>query len=200
MFEGIPVDKVTMLPRFGTSSGDTVSVPAGQAVLVGGFYTTANGQIDDTILKRMLSSVHAPADRPVMKGDATDSRTCNTSAYQQFRNTATNQVEWFQIGGGRKVSLDCLGMVVNSTGTLRLVAVGVGIDSTVTNSAQIKQFRLVTNVGGAQMIEASCQGMPGVGRHVGVPLEYGGGADTQTWYGDAGTLIAQSGIIGSVLN
>lgn len=199
IFEGRPVNKVTMTLRYGSGSGDTVSIPARQAVLVGGFYATANGQTEDSVLKRMVSSVTYPASRPVNKHDNTNTWTYSTAAFQQFRATAANQVEWFNISAGRAVDLTVGGAAVNSVAGAQTVTVGVGIDSTSVDSAQVRTAIAITSAGALQS-HAFYTGTPGIGRHIGVPLEMGAGSNTQTWIGDLGLAYYRTGIVGLVTN
>lgn len=85
---------------------------------------------------------------------------------------------------------------ISSTGTVRQCRVGVGLDSTTVNSADIFSFGSGNSaiIGTPTALYGST--IP-VGRHNLVWLEVGAGGDTQTWLGDNGGLI-QSGISGII--
>ena len=94
-----------------------------------------------------------------------------------------------------KVNAETMILASNSTATIRAVSVGIGLDSTTVNSATLVARQAVGNTQ-AFPTRATYSGYPGVGKHTLVWLEYGAGADTQTWAGTGGTPNNQSGIVG----
>lgn len=52
-YKGLRVNKVSITLRFGSSSGNTVTVDARKATYVGTFYCTANGQTEDSAINRL---------------------------------------------------------------------------------------------------------------------------------------------------
>lgn len=195
-FNGRLVNKNIITLR--NSSGTTyASIPARQANLVGGFRCTANGMTEDSASKRFVWSVRAEP-RPLVRVDTTDNWPYSSATPHQANGNAANQVEWFHGLGGRKTSVVVTSILTNSTATFRGCSNGVGIDSVSINSATIKSFKQISS---AQIdsIQSSYEGYAGMGYHRAVWLEAGNGTDTQTWYGDAGGSVLQSGMTGWTL-
>jgi hypothetical protein len=187
IYQGRLVNKVTMTVRFGSSSGNTVSVAARQFSIVGGFRASANGQTEDSFAKRFVSNAQNPAPRELLKRDATASWNYSTAAYRQMNNSAANQVEWFNCVAGRPVSVH-VKMLVSSSGTASLTC-GTGIDSTTVNSSNFRDALSIAS-GQAWPFNAQWRGNPGLGYHYAVPLEFGDAGATQTWTGSSLTGIA----------
>lgn len=192
---GIVTNKVSMQLRFGTGISDLITVPPGQATLLGSFRTTADGQTEDSATKRFLSNLYNVDYRPLVITDTTDNWGYITASWRQKRNSTANQVEWLHTIAGRTTSLSELGYVTNIGTAAHSMAVGIGIDSVVANSAQIvipgtANSSLST---GPAVTVAQYNGFAGIGYHKACELEWGGGSDTQLWFGDGGVGAAGSG-------
>jgi hypothetical protein len=186
LYQGIFVNKNTITLRIGTSSGDTVSVSARQAIVVGGFLCGADGQTEDSLLHRYVASLYDLAERPMLLRPSTDSWTYSTfGTWQQWAATAGNKVDLIQFAVGQPARARAAGLALNSTATVRTVAVGIGIGSTSVNSATESQPASMTStsLGAPRAVYA---GFLGRGYNSIVPLEQGAGADTNTFFGDAG--------------
>lgn len=196
-YNGLWVNKNTITIRFGSSSGNTVSVSARQATYVGSFIATGAGQASDTLAKRVLYNTYNQAMRPVRVSDSTITWNYSTSTFRQVRASTDNQFEILIGLDGTAVDIIHLALANNSTSTNRVVLSSIGLDSTTTPAADcIYGVDQVDNNYALQTSRYS--GYPGLGRHILTMLEYGGGTDTQSWYGsNAG--VHRLGIGGTVL-
>jgi len=88
----------------------------------------------------------------------------------------------------------------NSTATNRQAAGGIGINSTIVNSALLQSYTAVGTTVPAITNHTSYVGTPGVGRNFAAAMKYGAGADTQTWFGTNTPPQFTSGIIGLIAN
>jgi metal-dependent amidase/aminoacylase/carboxypeptidase family protein len=198
---GVLTNKNTMTLRFGSASGNTVSVPASQATLLGTIRTTADGVTEDSFLKRLVSNLNNACRREMLAVDTTDSWAYTTTSFRQANANTANQVVWVHCVAGRSVVLDALSQASTSAGSANFAA-GVGISSTTVNSAQ----RVEKNTAGtAATLSAKSyyNGYPGLGYREGTWLEFGGA--NMTMYGDAGLGIngappLMSGIAGRTEN
>lgn len=186
-FNGVMVNKNTITIRFGSSSGNTVSVAARGATLVGSFRATADGQATDSATKRLLSNAYNVLPRPMLVVEATDSWAYSTATFRQANNSTANQAAYLHCLDGIAVSAHVIGAATNSTATLRAVQVGIGISSSTVDSSTRHQYVFSANTAGLLYSPwSSYKGFPGIGYKEIRWLEKGAGSDTQTWYGDAG--------------
>lgn len=165
---------------------------------LGTFYTTSTTQTEDSAAKRDLWNYYNRVARTMLVQDSTDSWTYTTATFRQFRATATNQLEF--IRGVDEDAVSCLVTGIATGQSNSNTIVGIGLDSTsakATNS-MTGSGNLVTG-GTPQSMIAIYSGLPGLGRHLLVPLEYSTAAGTTTWYGDNGGAVTQSGISAQVM-
>jgi hypothetical protein len=199
---GFAVNKNTITIRFGSGAGDTVSVPARRATLVGSFRATADGQATDSAAKRLLSNAYNVLPRPMLAVDTSDSWSYSTATFRQANNSTANQAAYLHCLDGLVVSAHVIAGVANSTSTQRAVQVGIGLSSSTVDSSTRRQYLLAGNTSGVLYNPwASYKGCPGIGYNELRWLEKGGGSDTQTWYGDAGVPAQlQFGLEAETLN
>lgn len=197
IFEGRLVNKVAMTVRFGSVSGNTVSVAARQMTIIGGFRASADGQTEDSFAKRFLSNIFLTSRRPMKATETTDTWTYSTSSFRQANGASANRLQYFSAAAGMEVHAIAAGAAITSTATARTVATGIGIDSTTVNSASFNVGLNTINTIFAAMT-AVYNGYPGIGYHAVNWLEFGGGTDTQTWLGDGGSTAFNYGISGYV--
>lgn len=161
---------------------------------VGTFYPTSTTQTEDSVSKRFLWNLNGRVLRAMRALETTDSWTYSTASYRSANNSTSNRVEFVR-GRLEDVVLAHVFGYFDST-TVGNPLVGVGVDSTTANSAQL--FHGLAN-------EANHDGQPQA-RYADTPLqgyhylqwlERGNGSGTQTWYGDLGALM-QSGICAEV--
>lgn len=167
--------------------------------LLGVFYATASNQTEDSVSRRCLFNVDNRVKRNLLAVDTTDSWVYNSATYRSFNNSTTDGVGTVKVVTGVAETLleaRAHGFGLASAGTINMF-IGVGIDSTTTNSAQIKSmssgtdggFNVTTNNGS---MLAEYAGYPSIGLHQIYPLEADSGS--YTFYGDKGLAGAQSGL------
>jgi hypothetical protein len=200
MTNGIWVNSGTITLRFGSASGNTTSVSAGNATLVGTFRAIADGQAHirwtgiDATADLIFASIYHPVTYGIFQHDSTDSWTYGTASWRQKRATATNQINVLSpFTGHTVVAIYDVGTAGHSVtaGTCN----GIGYDSTtVTHPACGLGY---TNTG-ITSATAPLGHNTGIGYHYYASMEYGSASGTVTFYGDSASTIVKSGIYGTV--
>lgn len=177
------------------NSGDSNSVPAGQGTYLGTMMGVNTGDVSDDIGFRHLWNNYNRTRRRFIVEESTASWTYSTAAYRQARASVVNQVSMVVGLNEDNVQVEVYALVVNSTATPRLVSVGIGLDSTtVNNAAVMDQIHVIA--GQRNSLKANCVIYPGIGWHYLAWLEYGAGADTQTWTGLSASSLGNTGMVG----
>lgn len=165
---------------------------------VGTIRTTGTTTTEDSAAKRFIWNLYNRTRRHMQNvTETTDSWNYTTATFRQANANTANQLDYV-VG----LSLDVIEAVVrgggsNSTGGTH-ITLGVGVDSTSANSAQV--FGQPSTTAGV-FFDARYLGFPGIGRHYLAWLEYSQAQGTTTWYGDAGQPTRfQSGITGTLMN
>lgn len=179
VFSGIPVNKNTITIRFGSASGNTVSVAARRATYVGSFRATADGQATDSKQKRLVYSAYNQIDRTLFLSAPAD-HAYSTATGRVINNDASNKIDVLLGLTGTKVNLKAVNTVGTSTSTVRAPANGIGLDSQ-TASNSIGKWVSVTSAGFA-CLDCFYEDAVSIGYHSFYWLEFGAGADTQTFY------------------
>lgn len=191
VFQGRLVNKYVITVRNGAS---TYTVPARQASLRGTVRMTANGTTEDSLLKRFVSNLHNPELRPMVRAEPTSSWTYSTAAWRLANNNSLNRIQYVQCVTGRRTVADVQSVVYNSTSTFQQAGVGLGINSYV-NAATRTMGVVVANR--FLPTAAYYEGYPGLGHRVFNWMEYGAGAETQTWVGNfSGGELYKTGMSG----
>ena len=181
-----------------TQDGVYVKTGATTRRYLGSFRTTGvSGETEDSIAKRYVWNYYHRTERPMRVVEATNTWTYTTATFRQANAAAANQLDYVQGVSEDPVTAEVIAIGENSSVT-NIVA-GIGVDSTSTNSAQIFAPGLVYVVNTRQIVSAKYRGFPGVGRHYLAWLEYSAATGTTTWTGDAGGVLVQAGIHGSIL-
>jgi hypothetical protein len=176
-------------------------VPANQATYVGSFRAIANGQTTDSKSQRLLFNAFNQASRILRVADPTASWQYSTAAWRQANGNANNQIDVLLGLPGIGISLQSI-VFCSTAANPRTVRTGIGLDST----SGIAPFDSTGGSGavtssGAIIMSSFYNGYPGLGKHSLTWLEFGGGGDTQTWFGtDTATASFASGLIGSMLS
>jgi hypothetical protein len=168
----------------------------------GSFRTTGvSGQTEDSLVKRFVWNYYNRVLRAMRAVDTTNSWTYQTDTYRQARASTANQLDLI-VGVDEALIGASVYAHSSDDGASARNAIGVGLDSTSSNSAQI----LVTvqnqaSSGNAlfKFPAAHYKGHVGVGRHFLAWLERSNSGSTTTWYGDNGLTYLQSGIHGEVM-
>ncbi len=194
IYQGRLVNKFAMIVRFGSGSADTVSVPARQFTIVGGFRANANGVTSDDATMRFLSNLYNVVPRAMRAIDGSSTPYIySAAAFRPVNNdTAGNIIYWFHCAPGRLVTVNAQHHVSNSAAGAS-PSNGIGLDSV---SAKVSgSLFVVQTTAGPGVITAPVakyRGYPGQGLHYATHLETGDGTGTTTWY-PAGTICQIEG-------
>lgn len=164
--------------------------PVGRRGLyVGTIRSDGSAQINDTLAKRHVWNMFHRVVRPMAVTESTNSWSYLTATYRQANANAANQLAYVVGFNDDPVYARVFAIYDSATRG----SVGIGLDSTTVNSA------LVFGAGIGGILEATYHGQGGLGSHILVWLENGGGAGAATWLGDDGGTIVQTGITGWLL-
>lgn len=162
---------------------------------LGTIYMQATGQTEDSSSNRYVWNMYNRVVRSMHCVDTTNSWTYTTLTWRQANNSATNQVNYVNGLAGDGVVARVHTRVNNASGVV--VAAGVGVDSTTTNSAQLGG---IAAVGTATNCPAYYSGTPtGVGLHYLARLEISTAAGTTVWFGDYGSAYWLLGLSAEVM-
>ncbi|MBW7967589.1 oxidoreductase [Bradyrhizobium sp. BR 10261] len=197
---GVWTNANSIVIRFGNASGNTVTVPADKAVLIGTIRMTADGQTEDSAAKRYVYNVYDQVGRVLRNAvETTDNWNYTTASFRQANGNAANQLDLVVGLPGNLLNAEVYGQASSSVGNI-FMAVGIGVDSTNTNSAQLMTPATNLTANAKTALLAKYQGYPAIGRHFYAWLEFSTASGTTTFFGDNGNpLEAQSGISGTIL-
>lgn len=181
------------------NAADYGGYAVGELELVGGFRCHANGQTRDAMQSRLVWSLKDAVIKPVCRIETIASWSYNAPAWRQARGSSLNQIEVFNGVSGRHVDVTASVYMVG-TGGLAAGFVGIGIDTSSADSAQVKNPAAAPNTFPVLPGWARYAGYVGIGYHELRWLERGVGGGAQTWFGNGGQPYGyQNGIIGSVV-
>lgn len=197
---GLLVNANSMTLRFGSSSGNTVTIAAAQATYVGSARMSANGQTQwvanpaaaagggdcQLLLWNMYNRVQAAA----CSMDSTNSWNYTTATWRVANAAGTgsgllNRITILKGLNEDAVNVSYAAQASNSNGTVAIhFASGIGLDSTtafasgsVPGTANSFNNAFITAL-------ALYRGLAGLGLHYFQALEYSVANSTTTWYGD----------------
>lgn len=177
------------------NGGTTTVIAAGLAKLVGTIRTIGTaGQTEDSITKRFVSNVYNAMPRSMKVMEAASGWAYATAAYRYMNNSSANRIDFVSAVPGRQVTAEAKGAVLGSGATLRTVVFSIGLDRADGSDAIFAGGEQASSAG-TRYPFAVYRGFPGEGRHFLAAVEYGGGADNQTWFG-----LSAYGVSGEVLN
>lgn len=164
---------------------------------VGTIRTTGTTTTEDSAAKRFVWNAYNRTERPMVAAkETTDTWAYFTTAYRQANANVANQLMYVVGLNYDMVAADVHGVGYSATNNVNLV-VGVGVNSTTTNSAHT--FGSFTQTTHYINLSADYRGMPGIGYNFLAWLEYGGSGGN--FKGDEGTpTTCQAGISGWVRN
>lgn len=181
-----------------TQDGVLVKSGATDRRYLGTFYTFDNsGTVSarDTAAHRFVWNAYNRARRVMKVIENGSSWTYSTAAFRPMNNSTANRLDFVVGLAGDAVRADVHGMCTTSVDSE--VAVGIGLDSTTVNSANLLSGYLPDS-GMVYSGRATFDGVVSVGRHWLQAQERGYGAGTQTWYGTNSSDNRSIGITGSI--
>jgi hypothetical protein len=200
LFQGRWVNKYSITLRNGAT---TYTVPARFALLRGTFRTIGTaGQTEDSRTTRYLSNVFNATLRPMWQGSLSqlaNNWTYSTASFRQANGSISNAVRYVQCLSGRPVEAHVNASVYTNNLSGLTATVGIGINSTTTNSSTRHHGAQFPAVFTALPTNAWYEGFSAIGFQEINWLEYGAGSATQTWFGYGGGFIYNSGIGGMVI-
>lgn len=192
-FEGRWVNKVAV----------TNGPAARRGLYVGSIGSDGSSQINDkggSSALRHVWNTYWRVPRPMVAIDTTDSWNYTTATFRQANAAAGNQLSYLVGLAEDAVTARVAVTSANNNTAGARATPGIGIDSTSVNSAQIFGGGGVSSASSPGSLGvAHYDGIPGIGRHTLVWLEWSTASGTTTWYGDSGTAGTQAGISGTVL-
>ena len=198
---GLWTNKLSMTLRFGSASGNTITVAVNQGTYVGTMRASANGQTTwelgggalggDPGFLYVWNAYHRVLVCIAVK-DTTDNWTYNSTTKQSWNNSNSNRVSYVVGQNDEGITVDAFLQGVTSIN--RVPVVSIGIDSTTTASGLFgfPTFVVSSAVTGTALY---CE-RPGLGHHFVQMLENSSGSDNAvTLRGDNGGALMQSGMI-----
>lgn len=189
-----------MTLRFGSASGNTITVLANRGTYVGTMRASANGQCEDSLAKRFVWNTYNRVVRDMAAVDTVDTWTYTTATLRQARANAANKVEYVCGLAEDLLQVTVVGTFDNTLAGVTAV-VGVGIDSTTVNSAKVSSRPDSPNVTGTVVSPMAVYADDtGLGYHSVVWLEASQANGTTTWRGDSGggVFAGQSGMSATI--
>lgn len=193
----------TRATALATQNGVLVKSGATARRYLGSFYSTTdgNGQTNDSLLKRYVWNYYNRVRKQMLAVEGANTWTYTSATFQQANASAANQLDYVQGVSEDPVFAEVVGTfrTDQAAGSVQ-GTVGVGVDSTTTNSAKLMPFTV--NQAANQVVHtyAKYEGFPGIGKHVLAWIESSTAAGTTTWVGDNNTpTTVQSGIMGFIL-
>lgn len=196
---GVWVNNASIVLRFGSSAGNTVTIASNKATYLGTFRASADGQTEDSFAKRFLWNRYNRRPRVMRVLSTTDSYTYTTDAWREAEGGTSNRLQFVRGLDEDAVRAVCAAQATNSATDERAVLAAIGVDSTTAFAVGC-----IPGIGAASSTQvgnpvSTYDGMPGIGFHYLSNLERASGADTQTFYQDAGTPTKyQQGITGTI--
>lgn len=180
-----------------TQNGVYVKTGDTEQRYLGTFYTTSTTTTEDSKAKRFLWNMYNRRKRRMTVVEATNSWTYSTAAFRQANGSTANQLDFVLGIAEDSVSATAVAGLTSSAAVT--VTTSIGLDSTTAKTAEaLNSFIRPLATGDPETGFTTYEGLPSAGRHFLAWLEFGGGAGTQTWYGDNGGTAIQTGITGSV--
>lgn len=189
-------DDTTRSDAVSRQDGVFVKTGATTRRLVGTVRTTSTTTTEDSIAKRFVSNMDNRQPRRVAVFDSTDTWTYGTATWRAARGQSGNSIQFVDCRGDTYAKFRVTAL--QSGGGSGVAAVGVGIDSTTVNSAQLGLGAYSFSSG--TLVHSEYGGVVGVGAHTITWLEYVS-AGTTTFSGDDGRPgVEQFGMQGDIWN
>jgi hypothetical protein len=197
LFQGILVNKNSIVLRWGSGASDTTTIPARQATYVGSFRTIANGQTTDSKEKRLLFNAYNQTLRMMARYDAAASWVYTTSAWRQANGNTANKLQVLFGLAGNLLEAVCTLTANNTSGSTatlvgtRLQFSGVDLpDGAISGIAYT-----AAAASGRGTAHGHYRGYPGIGFRELIWMELGAADMTML---NVQTYL-KSGVVGSVM-
>lgn len=181
---GILMNAASMTARFGSSSGNTVTVAQDRGTFVGTFRASADGQTQVTTLNILLSNYYNREKATIIIKESTDFWSTTDTTWHSWNGSTANRVNvifpdtaipielYFAFGTQEPAGWAAFG--------------GIGLDTTSANSSQIGGPPTVAAAGNIVPGFSIYRGYPGLGFHYLQLVEKAAGSGTTYFYGDQG--------------
>lgn len=190
--EGVWTNRNAINIQCGPAIGDVKYVPANQATYLGSFVCLIPGQIDSTRASRQLFNAYNRVETSLRVNGNGGSWTYSTAAWRQANGDSNNTTR-VMMGLPTSIKLQNRCDFISSAATFRQALIGIGMDSSTSPYPGTQQiFGCANNNGAAAPLVAELNDTVGQGWHSFRMLEYGAGADTQTF-----RSYSSYGLIGS---
>lgn len=150
---------------------------------VGTIRAVGTNAVADSVTKRLVWNFYNRARRTLKVTESTNSWSYNGTSFRAANNSSANSFE-IVTGDNECVRAQVYQMVQGTSGFG--ATVGIGVDSTTTNSAQTYGGATVGTVNNYTITMCFYNNYPGVGYHRLTWLELSGGGGNTTWYGNVG--------------
>ena len=182
-----------------TQDGVPVKTGATGYRYLGTIYIDAGQKCHVTTSKCFIKNYYNRVNKKLIAIETTNSWIYTTQTWRAANGatvTGTSRIEFLSLGTELlKANVGCI--VTNSESTSwRGVAVGIGLDSTNTNSADLLGAAVSNR--GATLAQAIYNAIVPAGYHYLQWLEISEAVNTTTWYGDGGIPFWQSGLIAEI--
>ena len=162
---------------------------------LGTLYSSGANTTEDSFAKRYLWNYYHRITRSFKVVDTTNAWTCGVTVWRQANASSLNQAD-LVVGVAEDAIEAHVRAFCEVAASSLVVAVGIGLNSTTVNSAQI--YGITTPGSNRVPLTAHYSGVPPVGRVQVVWLEFATAGDTTTMYGDNGSAFIQSGLVGTM--
>lgn len=193
---------------------------AQRGLYVGTIRVDTGGGVNDNMDSRHVWNAYHRERRPMLVKDSAASWAYSTDAWRAANGNAFNRLAFVVGLPGQSVSAEVLAVAKSHTmGTdvTTVLRVGIGLDaSTISSAGLIVSTSLENNTAQEELhsldqsqwylLTAKFQNFTGIGAHsltwlerALVEVDGGGPASDVTWYGQGGSVLANSGITGSIM-
>lgn len=193
--------------RFGSSSGNTVSVAAGRATLVGTFRASANGQTEwspnpsaasgGSNNKLFLDNAYNGVRISALERESASSWNYTTATWRPYNGATSNvnnRIAFVSCLPGKSVEAVALGMASNSLANI-FRGVAIALDSTTSPAGLWSALNDFAGASRVEALTASHAWVSGIGYHYAQMLEVMNASGTGTFYGQGALgAVDQAGL------
>lgn len=200
---GFWTNGASMTGRFGSASGNTVTVAQNRGLYLGTFRASADGQTAWTPApsaaaggsdnKLFLWNAYHRVDVIALERDNTNSWNYTTATWRQANASTGNKIA--AVFGLNEESVLAYYAAAGLNSSSVMFAAGVGLDVTnaftgLPGGLSLTTFAQIASGGGGYV------GLPGIGYHEFNAVEYSTATGTTTWYGDNNApTVTQTGLV-----